>query len=57
MTDTCTYCDDPVKHPDDHPDLCCDCFDISCGDAELALEKIRKLTDSVEEWRHDCNAD
>lgn len=33
----CKRCGDPVTHPEDHPKLCCDCYDAWLG---MPLEKI-----------------
>lgn len=32
---TCSHCHDEITSPhaaEEHPDLCCDCFDLSCGE-------------------------
>jgi len=37
---TCSHCGTTeLKHPDDHPGLCCDCFDLSWG---MPLEQLNK---------------
>lgn len=37
---TCSHCNDQdLKHQDDHPGLCCDCFDLSCG---MPLEQLNE---------------
>jgi hypothetical protein len=31
-SEACRHCgDSPIEHPDEHPNLCCDCFDLSHG--------------------------
>lgn len=35
----CRVCRDEVEHPDEHRDLCCDCFDVSCG---MPLDSINE---------------
>jgi hypothetical protein len=38
----CRHCGEAdVRHPDDHPGLCCDCFDLSCGMPVAALNAER----------------
>ena len=32
-------CGDEIKHPEDHPEECCDCFDLGCG---MSLEQINE---------------
>lgn len=37
---SCDHCGEPtIRHPEDHPNLCCDCFDLSCG---MPLEDINQ---------------
>jgi hypothetical protein len=38
---TCAHCKQEFRneHPDDHPDECCDCFDLHCG---KPLEQINE---------------
>jgi hypothetical protein len=37
----CIHCQDPINidHNDNHPGLCCDCFDLSCG---MPLQQLNK---------------
>lgn len=41
---TCNRCGDTVAHPETHPGLCCDCFDLSWGVslAKLNAERVQR---------------
>jgi hypothetical protein len=46
----CTRCGDTdLKHQDDHPDCCCDCFDLSMLE-QLNAERAEKGKPPLELW-------
>ncbi len=45
----CTHCNEPlsngeISHGHEHPGLCCNCFDLSCGMPIELLNKERAAT-------------
>lgn len=52
----CTHCEEwyALEHHGEHPGLCCDCFDLSCGMPLEQLNKERKakgLKPIEKEWK------
>lgn len=45
-------CGEPIKHPEDHPGECCDCFDVGLGMKPPVRLGKKTLTDwfSYEEY-------
>lgn len=50
---SCRHCGErPIQHPDEHPNLCCDCFDLSLGMPVTAVnaERAAKGKPPVAPW-------
>ena len=43
MTKSCSHCEFQysIEHEDEHPGLCCDCMDLSCGHPLESLNEER----------------